>query len=100
MTIDHAKIQLSIQYRVPRDIAQLLNARIYNGQYNTPVAANVPIQGFHFIHVPYMENKKRKYVNDNEVENVIQLVNQSIKGRQESIMILTPVSKNGLPDPF
>jgi len=100
LTIDHAKIQLSIQYRVPRDIAQLLNARIYNGQYNTPVAANVPIQGFHFIHVPYMENKKRKYVNDNEVENVIQLVNQSIKGRQESIMILTPVSKNGLPDPF
>jgi hypothetical protein len=31
-----AVIKLTIQYRVPRDIADILNARIYNGNYRTP----------------------------------------------------------------
>jgi superfamily I DNA and/or RNA helicase len=92
LTINDAKVQLTMQYRVPRDIAALLNSRIYNGKYETPKSAKVPNQGFRFIHVPFMESNRRKYVNDNEVDYVIRLVRQHVnQGNKESIMVLTPV---------
>jgi hypothetical protein len=36
------KVSLSSQYRIPRDIANILNGCIYSGKYNTPKDANVP----------------------------------------------------------
>ena len=92
LTVNDAKVQLTTQYRVPRDIADLLNSRIYKGTYETPESAKVPRQGFRFIHVPFMESKRRQYVNDNEVDAVVELVRHHLNhGNEESIMILTPV---------
>jgi hypothetical protein len=91
LTTDTAKVQLTTQYRVPRDIATLLSTSIYNNQYTTAETAKVPKQGFNFIDVPFMESKRRGYVNDNEVQEVVQLVHRCILDEKESIMILTPV---------
>ena len=46
------KIKLTTQYRVPRDIANLLDVRIYKGDYVTPLSCEVPVKGFHFLNVP------------------------------------------------
>jgi hypothetical protein len=92
LTVDDAKVDLTTQYRVPRDIADLLKTRIYNGQYNTAETAQVPKQGFCFIDVPFMESKRKRYVNDNEVEKVVELVRRCDRDGIVSIMVLTPVS--------
>ena len=91
LTVDDAKIQLSVQYRVPCDIANLLNARIYKGQYNTSKESKVPQKGFRFVDVPFKGNQQREYVNINEVDSVIQLVQQLKQNGEDSVMILTPV---------
>lgn len=97
-TVDNdGKVLLKSQYRVPRDIANLLNARIYSGNYLTPISCSVPSRGFHFVDVP--ENKYRrdaKYVNSDEVDYCLELVQESRMEGFESIMILTPVSSTGL----
>ena len=93
LTGGDAKIQLKVQYRVPLDIANLLNARIYNGQYNTCKNCKVPHQGFRFVDVPFKANRQRDYVNNNEVDIVIQLVQQLKENGEDSVMILTPVGQ-------
>ena len=45
LTIDSGKVILKMQYRVPRDIAEMLNSRIYGGNYKTPPEARVPMSG-------------------------------------------------------
>ncbi len=45
LTIDTGKVMLTSQYRVPRDIAEMLNARVYRGQYTTCQSAKVPDSG-------------------------------------------------------
>ena len=45
LTIDTGKVMLTSQYRVPRDIAEMLNSRVYRGQYNTCPRAIVPDSG-------------------------------------------------------
>ena len=45
LTVDSGKIMLTLQYRVPRDIAEMLNSRIYRGNYVTPLNAKVPMSG-------------------------------------------------------
>jgi hypothetical protein len=60
------KIKLTTQYRVPRDIANLLDVRIYKGDYVTPLSCEVPIKGFHFLNVPVCRGRQ-KYVNENEI---------------------------------
>lgn len=45
LTIDSGKIMLTMQYRVPRDIAEMLNIRIYRGNYKTSPTARVPMSG-------------------------------------------------------
>lgn len=60
LTVDTGKVMLTTQYRVPRDIAEMLNSRVYRGQYNTCSTANVPDSGLSSIqlllallHSPY-----------------------------------------------
>jgi hypothetical protein len=45
LTVDSGKILLTIQYRVPRDIAEMLNLRVYRGNYKTCPNARVPMSG-------------------------------------------------------
>ena len=45
LTIDTGKVMLTSQYRVPRDIAEMLNARVYRGQYITCQSAKIPDSG-------------------------------------------------------
>lgn len=84
------KIRLTTQYRVPRDIANVLNARIYKGNYRTAINCRVPSRGFHFVHVDYCHRSK-KYENDNEVRKCLEFVELHARGGG-SMMILTPVS--------
>jgi hypothetical protein len=87
------KIRLTTQYRVPRDIANVLNQRIYNNSYRTPVNCSVPSHGFHFVHVSHCHGSK-KYENDNEVRKCLDILEAHASPGQ-SIMILTPVRSNG-----
>jgi hypothetical protein len=87
---DESKIKLTKQYRVPRNIAAVLNARIYDGDYQTPVECAVPAEGFTFINVP--SDRNEKYVNKNEVEYCLDLVDQLNREKRESTkLVLTPV---------
>ena len=92
---DVSAIALTTQYRVPRDIADILNARIYNNKYCTPREAGVVDRGLVFRHVPSPEEFRKKYVNTNEVNAVLNILRdhrQTIRrGREASLMILTPV---------
>ena len=89
LSINCGKIKLTTQYRVPRDIASLLNDRIYKGDYKTAPECGAPLQGFHLIHVP-ASGYDKKYENKNESEQCFKLVQKSIG--DGSIMVLTPVS--------
>jgi hypothetical protein len=103
---DKGKIKLTTQYRVPHDIANILNNRIYQGDYQTSPESSAPLRGFHFVHIPgpvvepnSRENGKKKYqydrkteINKDEIERCLEIVLQSKKEGIESIMILTPVS--------
>jgi hypothetical protein len=100
---DKGKIKLTTQYRVPRDIANLLNCRIYQGDYQTAPECRAPLRGFHFVHIPgpveeYSRKKGRKKydrkseINQDEIQCCLELVLQSKKDGHESIMVLTPVS--------
>jgi hypothetical protein len=87
------KIKLTTQYRVPRDIANLLDARIYKGNYVTPVSCEVPLKGFHFVHVTGCQGRK-KYVNENEIRVCLELAESYLREGCDSIMVLTPVSRH------
>jgi hypothetical protein len=84
------KIKLTTQYRVPRDIANLLDARIYKGDYVTPLSCKVPLKGFNFVHVPVCHGRK-KYVNENEIRKCLELAKNCLREGSDSIMVLTPV---------
>ena len=89
------KVKLTTQYRVPRDIANLLNDRIYKGNYKTALECGVPMKGFHFIDVPEESRYGReneKYVNKREIARCIELVQARIREGFDSLMVLTPVS--------
>jgi hypothetical protein len=93
LTPDTGKVKLTSQYRVPRDIANLLNARIYLGDYVTAPECRAPSKGFHFVDVP--ENRRQaggKYVNDAEVQYCLDLVREAKREGRTSVMVLTPVS--------
>ena len=93
LTVDDAKIKLTTQYRVPRDISDLLNVRIYKGDYVTSPTCKAPAKGFHFIHVAMPSDRTAsKYINEAEIESALDLVKQHKREGYESIMILTPVS--------
>lgn len=87
---DGTNIKLTIQYRVPRDIAAVLNDRIYKGDYTTPAVSNVPAEGFCLLDVVPSE-RNEKYVNKDEVQMCIQMVTQILNEGNGTIMLLTPV---------
>lgn len=85
---------LTTQYRVPRNIASLLNARIYLGTYKTAPECNAPLRGFHFVDVPESRHRSgKKYINVDEIEYCLELVRQFKREGKKHIMILTPVSR-------
>jgi len=93
LTIDCGKVMLTTQYRVPKDLADMLNQRVYRGQYNTCPKAGVPISGLRMVDVPWSESPRKKYVNPNEVERGLRLLNQlSLEGGIFSTLVITPVS--------
>jgi hypothetical protein len=93
MTADNeGKVLLTTQYRVPRDIANVLNSHIYKGRYDTAPTCQAPLNGFRFVDVPRSRSYERneKYVNKDEIRYCIELARQSSK-EYDSIMVLTPV---------
>jgi hypothetical protein len=104
LTADNGKIKLTTQYRVPHDIANLLDNRIYEGDYQTAPESGAPMKGFYFVHIPGpvaeqngKKKDRKKYdrkteVNKDEIKRCLEIVLQSKKEGIESIMILTPVS--------
>eukprot|EP00978_Attheya_sp_CCMP212_P016586 scaffold43631_cov45-Attheya_sp.AAC.1 len=93
LSVDKGKVILNTQYRVPRDIADLLNDRIYRGQYNTSPGAGVPLVGLQLINVPKDQNPRKKYTNSNEVQEALQLIEENElddNGKSWSMMVLTP----------
>lgn len=87
------KVALRTQYRVPRDIANILDVRVYSGNYRTHPRCTVSDQGLNFHHVPQSRRQeRRKYQNSDEVGTVLQLSRQAMRDcHGETIMILTPV---------
>jgi hypothetical protein len=95
-----AKVFLTTQYRVPRDIADLLNRHIYKGKYETPIPASVPEVGFNFVHIPLIQaegekqkykDRQLKYVNQGEIEAALEIISKSQTDGHTSIIVLTPV---------
>jgi hypothetical protein len=86
-------VTLTTQYRVPKDIASILNARVYSGKYITAESAQVPADGFQFVDVPYsVAQHNKQYVNLSEIDCGIDLLLQLEREEgSKSIMILTPV---------
>lgn len=92
LTADTGKILLSTQYRVPKDIADMLNQRVYRGQYNTCPRANVPLSGLRMVNVPFAEDRRRKYVNPNEIqEGLVLLQKLRLDYDISNTLIITPV---------
>ncbi|KAL7536603.1 hypothetical protein ACHAXR_008142 [Thalassiosira sp. AJA248-18] len=93
LTIDTGKVMLTTQYRVSKDIADILNHRVYRGQYNTCPRASIPLSGLRMIHVPWEESPKRKYVNPNEVRKGLELLNElSLDYDISSTLVITPIT--------
>ena len=92
LTVDSEKVMLTTQYRVPKDIADMLNHRVYRGQYNTCPLASVPLSGLHMLNVPWSESQFRKYVNPNEVERGISMLEKLVLDYDiSSTLVITPV---------
>jgi len=92
LTVDSGKVMLTTQYRVPKDIADMLNHRVYRGQYNTCPFARVPLSGLHMVNVPWSESQFRKYVNPNEVEKGISMLRRLLLDHDiSSTLVITPV---------
>lgn len=93
LSIDHAKIMLTTQYRVPRDIADILNVRVYKGLYNTPKYVDVPNLGLTVVDIKEDQNPRKTYVNSNEIQYGLQLLDELTLDRNISdVLIITPVS--------
>ena len=90
---DNGKIRLTTQYRVPRDIAGILNSRVYGGLYQSAETCKAPLAGFKLIHVAQgRHHQNKKYVNENEIHYCVELIRASMKEGFDSFMVLTPVS--------
>ena len=75
------KIALRTQYRVPRDIANILDIRVYGGSYKTHARCGVAEKGLEFRHVEKSGRlERREYQNSDEVDMVFQLAQQAIRG--------------------
>lgn len=93
---DIPTVKLTTQYRVPRDIANLLNARIYKGDYETAPECRAPLQGLQFVHVPTQRHRSddsKKYINFEEIDECVSIIRKLQREGITSIMILTPVRK-------
>ena len=84
------KVKLTTQYRVPRDIAAILNDRVYNGDYKTAPSCKAPAQGLRFVDVRQDAEPRRKYVNRYEVDEVLDII---ARHQEEQVMVITPVSR-------
>lgn len=95
LTPDLGKVMLTTQYRVPKDIADMLNHRVYHGQYNTCPNSSIPVAGLHMVNVKWSESQqRRKYVNPNEVEEGLKLLKKlSLDCAVSSTLVITPVRK-------
>lgn len=83
---------LTTQYRVPKDIAEMLNHRVYRGNYNSFPNLRV-ISGLQMVNVPWSESQSRKYVNPNEVERGLSLLDKLTMDYEiRSTLVITPVS--------
>jgi DNA-binding protein Fis len=88
---DDNKVKLTHQYRVPRDIADILNLHIYKGDYITAESSRVKFSGFMFVDVK-SKFENHKYINHNECNACLALLRGLRRQGQDDVLILTPVS--------
>lgn len=74
-----AVIKLTTQYRVPCDIASMLNARVYVGDYQTTPGCGAPPRGLRLNHAS-QRIVATKYMNDGEIYKCLELY-QVVIGR-------------------
>ena len=91
LTEDNNKIALTKQYRVPRDIAGVLDARVYRGAYKTAGESRVPDSGFRLQHVQHTDQRDRQYVNSDEIRACFDALRDWSDRGHTSMLILTPV---------
>ena len=93
LSIDDSKVVLGTQYRVPKDIADMLNTRVYKGHYKTCPSSDIPRKGLRVEHVQRDPRPRKKYVNAYEVRRGLELVEElDCDDRIASILVITPVS--------
>jgi hypothetical protein len=92
MVIDkESKVKLTQQYRVPRDIAEILNLRVYRGDYSTVDSTKIPVEGFLFVNVP-CKGEKVQYVNKEECSVCNRILQELRDQNKDEVIVLTPVS--------
>lgn len=93
LSINDSKVVLGTQYRVPKDIADMLNTRVYKGYYKTCPTSNIPHKGLRVEHVQRDPRPRKKYVNAYEVRRGLELIEElDCDDRIASILVITPVS--------
>lgn len=93
MSIIDEKVLLKTQYRVPKDIADLLNVHVYKGNYITCPKSPIPPRGLNIVHCMEDYSENRKYINLLEVEKALSLFYKLKRNPCiANILIITPVS--------
>lgn len=93
MSMIDEKVLLKIQYRVPKDIADLLNVHVYKGDYITCPNSPIPPRGLNIVHCMEDYSENRKYINIWEVDKALSLFYKLKRNPCiANILIITPVS--------
>ena len=93
MSMIDEKILLKTQYRVPKDIADLLNVHVYKGDYITCPNSPIPSRGLNIVHCMEDYSENRKYINLWEVDKALSLFYKLKRNPcVANILIITPVS--------
>ncbi|GFH53878.1 hypothetical protein CTEN210_10354 [Chaetoceros tenuissimus] len=94
MSMIDEKILLKTQYRVPKDIADLLNVHVYKGDYITCPNSPVPARGLNIVHCMEDYSENRKYINLWEVDKALSLFYKLKRDASvANILIITPYKK-------
>ena len=95
-----SKIKLTKQYRVPQDIADILDTHVYRGDYKTAKQCRAPKNGLKLVDVVTSQrpvdcsakNRGKPYINKDEIGACLEVMEMEKLQEKGSIMVLTPVS--------
>jgi len=88
--------KLTTQYRIPRDVANILDRRIYEGEYKSDESVSRGAVRFHFLNPPEQKHRRRRPKNhrDSEwdMEQASKAAQIAIRSQNsgKSVIIMTP----------